>query len=171
MRLYRVQAECRNPKCGHRYLDWVTEAQRALSLSKPPHELLGVQRCPVQRCGDDIPILARHVREAEFDAGRTERVGRNPLLRNLHLRPELATPALRLTERQSKVCTLILEGMTDRAIAKALFLSKPTIRKELRAIASILCADEPVACRVFPRQTIVAFHTTRAGLLSERETT
>lgn len=161
MRLYRVQSDCR--KCTHRYRFWITESQRKASLQSKPNDLYAVQVCPVQRCGEDLPILARHVREADFDAARTEAVARNPLLRNLYLRPDLSPSVPALTERQAKVCALILEGKSDRAIARALFVSKPTVRKEIRQIAAVFCADEPVACRVFPRQTIVAYNTARNG--------
>jgi DNA-binding NarL/FixJ family response regulator len=126
---------------------------------------MGVVTCKHGGCGEDVPILAKHLREATFDHHRTQAVAANPRLRNLRLSPDLAPSIPALTERQAKVCALILEGMTDRAIARALFVAKPTVRKEVRQIANVLCADEPIACRVFPRQTIVAYHASRSGLL------
>lgn len=160
MRLYRVQTECR--KCDHRYRDWVSETQRNAAFQRPETELLNVPVCPRERCGNDIPITAKHVREAVFDAGRTEAVARNPLLRNLRLRPDLSPSVPRLTERQAKVCTLILEGLTDRKIGALLRLPRPTVRKHIQNAARRLCEDAPTACRVFPRQTIVAFFRERA---------
>lgn len=163
MRLFRVTSDCRNPKCEHRYRFWITESQRKAAFQSAPNDLVGVQVCPVLRCGGDVPILARHVREAEYDAGRTEAVARNPLLRNLSLRPDLAPSLPKLTERQAKVCTLILEGYTRRRIARTLFVSTSTVRDELREAAKILAQDEPLASRVLPRQTVVAYYTARAG--------
>lgn len=161
MRLYRVTTECR--KCTHRYRDWVSETQREAAFKSPETAILNVPICPTLRCGNDIPITAKHVREAEYDAKRTEAVARNPLLRNLRIHPDLAPSEPRLTERQAKVCTLILEGLTDRKIAARLKIEKPTVRKHIGEAARRLCADSPIACRVFPRQTIVAYYRERAG--------
>lgn len=163
MRLFVVKAVCR--KCDHTHVTWVSESQRKAAFTKPHNEVLGLQVCGVRSCGDDVPILARYVRESEYDHKRTRSVLENPRLRNLRLSEQVAPSIPALTERQAKVCTLILEGMTDRAIARALFVAKPTVRKEVRQIANVLCADEPIACRMFPRQTIVAYHASRSGLL------
>jgi DNA-binding CsgD family transcriptional regulator len=161
MRLYRLEVDCR--KCEHRYQDWVSEAQRLASMKMPTDEVWGVKVCPRPHCGSDIPIMARHVREAWFSARRTAEVAQNPLLRNLRLRPELAPPPPQLTSRQAKICALVVKGMTDRKIAATLHVGKPTVRKEIERAAHRLCVNEPVACRVFPRQTIVAYYQERAG--------
>lgn len=169
MRLYRVQSECRNPRCTHRYRYWVTDLQRTAALKRPETELYGVQVCPVQRCGDDVPILVRHVRDAQYDAAHTERIARNPLLRNLHLRPELVAPVLTLTPRQAKVCAMVVEGHTTRKIASRLHVAARTVLKDVKDAASILCATEPNACRVLPRQTVVAYYKALAGSTEPEE--
>jgi hypothetical protein len=73
----------------------------------------------------------------------------------------LSTPPL--TEKHAKVCTLIVEGNTDRKIMGILRIGRPTLRKYIKDAAKHLCKHEPVACRVFPRQTIVAYYTERSG--------
>lgn len=115
------------------------------------------------RCGDDVPILIRHVRDAQYDAAHTERIARNPLLRNLHLHPELVSPALALTPRQARVCALVVEGHTTRRIAARLHVAVRTVRKDIKDAAGTLCATEPNACRALPRQTVVAYYRTLAG--------
>jgi DNA-binding CsgD family transcriptional regulator len=169
VRLYRVQSDCRNPRCTHRYRYWVTEQQRTAALKRPETELFGVQVCPVQRCGDDVPILVRHVRDAAFDAAHTERIARNPLLRNLHLHPELVAPVLSLKPREAKVCALVVEGHTTRKIASRLRVSPWTVVKDIKTAATALCAAEPHACRALPRQTVVAYYRTLAGSTEPEE--
>jgi DNA-binding NarL/FixJ family response regulator len=159
MRLYRVETECR--KCEHRYRDWITEAQRKAAFKIQADEILAVHVCPRFRCGNDIPVLASHVRDASFDRLRTMEVARNPLLRNMRLEAEEAPS--RLTEKQAQICALVMDGLSDRKIAARLRMEKPTVRHHLQIAARALCAEEPVACRVFPRQTIVAYYQTRAG--------
>lgn len=159
MRLYRVETECR--KCEHRYREWITEAQRKAAFKIQPDEILAVHVCPRFRCGNDIPVLASHVRDASFDRLRTMEVARNPLLRNMRLEAEEAPS--RLTEKQARVCALVVDGMTTRAIARALKMETRTVRHYLTTAAHSLCAEEPVACRVFPRHTIVAYYQKRAG--------
>lgn len=161
MRLYRVETECR--KCFHRHRDWITEAQRAGAFTVPPEEVVGVRECPRSNCRRPVPVLSRNVRDSWFDAHMTATAAKDPLLRNLRLRPNLTTPAAGLPERQAQICALVLEGMTDRRIAALLGIGKPTLRKEIQAAARTLCSTEPIACRVFPRQTIVAYYQKKAG--------
>jgi len=161
MRLYFVKSPCR--KCDHNHLSWVSESQRKVAFTKPPNELMGVETCKRATCGDDVPILAQHLREGTYDHKRTQAVAQNPRLRNLRLSPSVAPSIPPLTERQAKVCALILDGKTDRAIAREMRLSVETIRQHLEYAAKKLCADEPIACRVMPRQTVVAYYTTRFG--------
>jgi DNA-binding NarL/FixJ family response regulator len=161
MRLFVVKSLCR--KCDHTHITWVSESQRKVSFTKSPDEVMGVMECAVRSCRDDVPILARHIREATFDYHRTQAVASNPRLRNLRLSSDLAPSTPALTERQAKVCALTLEGYTRRRIARTLLISTSTVRDELRAAAAILCADEPTACRVLPRQTVVAYYTVRTG--------
>jgi DNA-binding CsgD family transcriptional regulator len=161
MRLYFVKSPCR--KCDHNHLSWISESQRKAAFQQPPNEVLAVYTCTRAGCGEDVPLLARHLREGTFDHHRTQAVAQNPRLRNLRLSPDVAPALPALTARQRKVCALILEGKSDRAIARALFIAKPTVRKELRRAASVLCADEPIACRVMPRQTVVAYFSTRTA--------
>ena len=161
MRLFVVKAVCR--KCDHTHVTWVPESTHRAALSKPPNEVMGLQECAVRSCRDDVPILARYVKDAEYDHKRTRSVLENPRLRNLRLTEQAPPSTPALTERQAKVCALILKGYTRRRIARTLFVSTSTVRDELRAAAAILCADEPIACRVLPRQTVVAYYTVRAG--------
>lgn len=161
MRLFRVTTECR--KCEHRNMHWINEPQRKAAFQKPPDELLTVQRCPVSRCQEKVPIFARHLRESTFDLGATQEAAAHPQIRKTGAVPNLIAPVPKLTERQTKVCALILEGYSRRRIARTLHVSVSLVRDELRAAARVLCADEPIACRVLPRQTVVAYYTTRAG--------
>lgn len=128
----------------------------------PPDEVVGVRECPRSNCRRPVPVLSRHVRESWFDAHMTATAAKDPLLRNLRLRADL-TETARLTERQAQVCALVMDGLSDRKIARALRMEKPTVRYHITNAARILCAEEPIACRVFPRQTIVAYYQKRAG--------
>jgi DNA-binding CsgD family transcriptional regulator len=161
MRLFFTKSPCR--KCDHNHLSWVSESQRKAAFTKPPNEVVGVVTCTRNGCGDDVPILSRHLREATFDYHRTQAVASNPRLRNLRLSPDLAPSIPALTERQAKVCALILEGYTGRKMARTLRVSVSTIRDEVSAAARKLAVDEPLASRPLPRQTVVAYYTVRAG--------
>lgn len=161
MRLFRVTTECR--KCTHRYMHWINEPQRKAAFQRPPDELLTVQRCQTTACAEKVPIFARHLREATFDLGATQEAAKHPQIRKTGAVPNLIAPVPKLTERQARICALILEGHTARRIARTLHVSTSTVRDEVRAAARVLCADEPIACRVLPRQTVVAYYTTRVG--------
>jgi hypothetical protein len=99
MRLFRVTTECR--KCTHRYLDWVPEDQRKAAFQKPPEALLRVQRCQTTACGEYVPITARHLREATFDMGATQKAAAHPQIRKTGAIANLIAPVPKLTERQA----------------------------------------------------------------------
>lgn len=144
-------------------MHWINEPQRKAAFQKPPDELLTVQRCQTTACNEKVPIFARHLRESTYDLGATQEAAAHPQVRKAGLSPNLIAPVPRLTPRQAKVCALIVAGYTARRIAARLHIAPRTVVKETKDAAEILCADEPLACRVLPRQTVYAYYTTLAG--------
>lgn len=61
------------------------------------------------------------------------------------LEPEAKQPPdILLTERESQVLVLLAQGLTQREIAEALFLSVSSIKKHLASIYTKLCVDNKI---------------------------
>lgn len=152
VRLYNPRVEC--PDCDRRLPVRVPEDAVRMASQRPAAGLYVSVQCGGRPrrgpgvCGAVVPVYWRDVAAAVAESASV-----------LTLAP--APVAVALSERQRRVCDLVVEGLTDRKIAAAVGVKKPTVRKDIQAAAALLCSTDGDSCRVFPRQTIVAYYRAR----------
>lgn len=150
MRMFKLDAEC--PSCGRVPAYRATEADVLAKRMMAAATAVGTIVCNRRGCDTMITLRAAAWHAAKPD-GALPITGPVPA--------ERATAGL--SPRQAAVCSLVLQGLSDRRIADRLGVGLPAVRKHLTAGAERLRVADSRLPASSPRRTIAAWYSRRAG--------